>query len=118
MAAAKQTGMPSTANDFLLPFVLPTNSLKSVQQHCAMLVNSIVWSGHRDYSLRRVATQKGILLTTYGMVLHNSDALSLRRITRLSSDHNSGAWDFMILDEVRMCAVLTYRKLPSQDITH
>ena len=53
--------------------------------------------------MRRVATQKGILLTTYGMVLHNSDALSLRREQRFSDDDDDGerpSWDFMILDEV------------------
>ena len=56
---------------------------------------------HRDYSLRRVATQKGILLTTYGMVLHNSDALSLRPMQRFSDDKSDMlSWDFMILDEV------------------
>ncbi|KAL0050235.1 hypothetical protein WJX82_006933 [Trebouxia sp. C0006] len=55
----------------------------------------------RDYSLRRVATQKGILLTTYGMVLHNSDALGFKRITKQSlwDDDAKLCWDFMILDE-------------------
>ncbi|KAA6429139.1 MAG: hypothetical protein FRX49_00535 [Trebouxia sp. A1-2] len=55
----------------------------------------------RDYSLRRVATQKGILLTTYGMVLHNSDALGFKRITKQSLwDADAKlCWDFMILDE-------------------
>ncbi|DBA94813.1 TPA: hypothetical protein ACH3X1_002355 [Trebouxia sp. C0004] len=55
----------------------------------------------RDNSLRRVATQKGILLTTYGMVLHNSDALGFKRITKQSlwDDDAKLCWDFMILDE-------------------
>lgn len=58
------------------------------------------WS--RDYSLRRVATQKGILLTTYGMVLHNSEALGLAQFTKhsLRDSDDKLCWDFMILDEV------------------
>ena len=34
------------------------------------------------------------------MVLHNSDALSLRRVTKQSDDEDQLRWDFMILDEV------------------
>ena len=66
----------------------------------------------RDYSLRRVAAHKGILLTTYGMVLHNSDALSLRQTQRRGDeDDDKPLWDFMILDEVILHAVLLQQRL-------
>lgn len=66
----------------------------------------------RDYSLRRVATHRGILLTTYGMVLHNSDALSLRQTHRHGDeDDDKSLWDFMILDEVMSHAVSRHQWL-------
>ena len=51
-----------------------------------------------------MATQKGILLTTYGMVLHNSDALGFKRISKQSlwDDDEKLSWDFLVLDEVSL----------------
>ena len=120
MAAAKQTGMASILSHLLLPCFdhIASSYCSAALCHAC---KQHAWWGHRDYSLRRVATQKGILLTTYGMVLHNSDALSLRRTARLSSDDNKGTWDFMILDEVRMSllsALLVECNLPSENILH
>ncbi len=46
---------------------------------------------------------RGVLLTTYGMVLHNSEALAE------SEDHDPDdgpLWDVMILDEVRCSSFL------------
>ena len=52
--------------------------------------------------MRHIATQKGILLTTYGMVLHNSEALGFKQFTQhnLRDSDDKLCWDFMILDEV------------------
>ncbi|GAB4822407.1 hypothetical protein N2152v2_009453 [Parachlorella kessleri] len=50
----------------------------------------------RQRCLDRVYRQRGVLLTTYGMVLHNSEALSASE----EHDPDEGAlWDVMILDE-------------------
>ena len=50
--------------------------------------------------------KKGVLLTTYGMVLHNSAALKLQQHGR--SDDSDRCWDFMILDEVTHMRVLQH----------
>ena len=55
--------------------------------------------GCREESLRQVSKRKGVLLTTYGMVLHNSASLKLQQ--HGASDDNGRCWDFMILDEVK-----------------
>ena len=54
---------------------------------------------YREESLRQVSKRKGVLLTTYGMVLHNAAALALQQ-QRRSDNADDRCWDFMILDEV------------------
>lgn len=62
----------------------------------------------REVALRQVYTKGGILLTTYGMVLHNAQQLqacprSWRRSTDETDDEVDGQrrlWDVMFLDEV------------------
>ena len=56
------------------------------------------YSTCREESLRQVSKRKGVLLTTYGMVLHNSAALKLQQHGR--SEDSERRWDFIILDEV------------------
>lgn len=51
----------------------------------------------RERCLDRVFRHRGVLLTTYGMVLHNSEALAT------FEEHDADErplWDVMILDEV------------------
>ncbi len=55
------------------------------------------------------------------MVLHNSDALGFKRITKhsLSDDDDKLCWDFMILDEVSLCACVAelsprYQSFPAK----
>jgi hypothetical protein len=57
----------------------------------------------REDALRRVLGSGGVLLTTYGMVLHNAEALSRSEWSR-SGDEEGPLWDVMILDEVGMHA--------------
>lgn len=46
------------------------------------------------------------------MVLHNSDALSLRQMQRFSDDNDDTlSWDFMILDEVSLQTALLHQLL-------
>lgn len=62
---------------------------------------------HREAALRRVYGDGGVLLTTYGMVLHN--ALQLQACptswrcaaTDDEADGQRRLWDVMLLDEVR-----------------
>jgi hypothetical protein len=56
----------------------------------------------RDDALSAVLRRKGVLLTTYGMALHNSAALTERPTRGGSSsaeDDESPLWDAMVLDE-------------------
>ena len=50
----------------------------------------------RDAALADVAAGGGVLLTTYGMVLHNADHLA-------GVGGGEGSWDWVVCDEVCMC---------------
>ncbi|KAI3429485.1 hypothetical protein D9Q98_005576 [Chlorella vulgaris] len=53
-------------------------------------------AGERDAALRSVVRYRGVLLTTYGMVLHNAAALA----RHVGHDPDGGPmWDVMICDE-------------------
>jgi hypothetical protein len=54
----------------------------------------------RDIALHSAFQKRGVLLTSYGMVLHNAEALAAPP-GRLRAEEGTGAlWDFMFLDEV------------------
>jgi len=53
----------------------------------------------RRAALRRVMVSRGVLLTTYGMVLHNADELEGRDIVWTDKQEDRPEWDVMILDE-------------------
>ena len=51
-------------------------------------------------ALHSAFQRRGVLLTSYGMVLHNAEALAAPP-RRLRAEEEEGAlWDFMFLDEV------------------
>lgn len=51
-------------------------------------------------ALHSAFQRRGVLLTSYGMVLHNAEALAAPP-RRLRTEEGDGAlWDFMFLDEV------------------
>jgi hypothetical protein len=57
----------------------------------------------RDVALRRAFSRRAVLLTTYGMALHNTKALMERpRGSRADAEEDEEAplWDFMFTDEV------------------
>jgi len=52
----------------------------------------------------KVARGQGVLLTTYGMVLHNADALSQPQ-RQDGADEDQPLWDIMFLDEVILSTI-------------
>lgn len=54
----------------------------------------------------KVTRGQGVLLTTYGMVLHNADALSQPQ-RHDGAGEDQPLWDIMLLDEVHSWLLLT-----------
>lgn len=56
----------------------------------------------RQWALRRVMRQRGILLVTYGMVQRDADKLSQLpdELATGIADHEEPIWDWVFLDEV------------------
>lgn len=53
----------------------------------------------RSACLSRVMKQGGILVTTYGMLLHNAESLVLQSASRCNADDEDCMWDLMVMDE-------------------
>ena len=66
--------------------------------HVTTAVPTCVHLSCREDSLQSVLRRRGVLLTTYGMILHNSAALS--QDLHGAADSEDPLWDILILDEV------------------
>eukprot|EP00854_Cymbomonas_tetramitiformis_P006323 gene6323-7576_t len=53
----------------------------------------------RTEALRRVVEHGGVLLTTYGMVLHNSSVLAAHGVQNAEDDEKHHFWDWLVCDE-------------------
>lgn len=56
----------------------------------------------RDTALQSAFVKRGVLLTSYGMVLHNAEALASTPAWLRGEESGNALWDFIFLDEASM----------------
>lgn len=54
----------------------------------------------RDLALQSAFVKRGVLLTSYGMVLHNAEALTSPPAWLRGEEGDGSLWNYMFLDEV------------------